>query len=47
MLKHAAKKARRAARPRGPAEGRGMEVDDDGLGSTFLANGGLEMGMEA
>ena len=36
-LKIAAKKARRAARPRGVEVG-GMEVDDVGLGGTFLAD---------
>ncbi len=47
MLKQAAKKARRAARPRGQEEGGGMEMDDDGLGDTFLANNELEMAIEA
>ena len=38
-LKKAAKKARRAARPRVGAEGGegGMTVDDEGLGETFMA----------
>lgn len=42
MLKRAAKKARRAARPRTVVPG--MEVDDEGLDGTFLAgDGGLAM----
>lgn len=45
MVKRAAKKARRAARPKGAAAGigGGMEIDDVGLAGTFLAGGGPEM----